>query len=129
MPVVTNRAFASALNTAINVGVERGLRMDRTDEEFRGLSQKVVGFIPDSKEKLDRVIAAFLDTTFPFLDKASQHSQSSLQGIARLEPDRMLRLIHSLLASADVASGFGLLNQYGPALPEQLLGCGPFAGT
>ncbi|GJX90156.1 pectinesterase inhibitor 9-like protein [Tanacetum coccineum] len=50
---------------------------------------KVAGFIPDAKEKFDRVIAAFPDTTFPFLDKVSQHSQSSLQDIARLEPDRV----------------------------------------
>ncbi|GJT80333.1 hypothetical protein Tco_1054675 [Tanacetum coccineum] len=84
-----NRAFAGVLNTAISVGVERGLRMDRTDEEFRGLSLKVVGFILDAKEKFDRVIAAFPDTTFPFLDKVSQHSQSSLPDIARLEPDRV----------------------------------------
>nr|GEW36189.1 hypothetical protein [Tanacetum cinerariifolium] len=61
--------------------------MDRTDEEFRGLSQRVVGFILDAKEKFDRVVVAFLDTAFPFLDKLSQHSQSSLQDIARLEPD------------------------------------------
>ncbi|GKD89153.1 hypothetical protein Tco_1364660 [Tanacetum coccineum] len=72
----------------IGVGVEHGLRMDQTDEEFRGLSQKVVGFIPDAKEKFDRVIVAFPNTTFPFLDMVSQHSQSSLQDIARLEPDR-----------------------------------------
>ncbi|GJZ49148.1 hypothetical protein Tco_0603338 [Tanacetum coccineum] len=74
-----NRAFAGVLNTVISVGVERGLRMGRTDEEFRGLSQRVAGFIPDAKEKFDRVIAAFPDATFPFLDKVSQHSQSSLQ--------------------------------------------------
>ncbi|GKB89026.1 hypothetical protein Tco_0961298, partial [Tanacetum coccineum] len=54
-----NRAFAGVLNTAISVGVERGLRMGRTDEEFRGLSQRVTGFIPDAKEKFDRVTAAF----------------------------------------------------------------------
>ncbi|GKC51094.1 hypothetical protein Tco_1073839, partial [Tanacetum coccineum] len=84
-----NRAFAGVLNTAISVRVERGLRMDRTDEEFRGLSQKVAGFIPNAKEKFDRVIAAFPDITFPFLDKVSQHSQSSLQDIARLEPNRV----------------------------------------
>ncbi|GJV37696.1 hypothetical protein Tco_1410173 [Tanacetum coccineum] len=83
-----NRAFAGVLNTTIGVGVEHGLRMDQTDEEFRGLSQKVVGFIPDAKEKFDRVIVAFPNTTFPFLDMVSQHSQSSLQDIARLEPDR-----------------------------------------
>ncbi|GKC86844.1 hypothetical protein Tco_1147493, partial [Tanacetum coccineum] len=59
----------SQLEHPISVGVECGLRMDRTDEEFRGLSQRVAGFIPDAKEKFDRVIAAFPDTTFPFLDK------------------------------------------------------------
>ncbi|GJV73570.1 hypothetical protein Tco_1493565 [Tanacetum coccineum] len=64
-----NRAFAGVSNTAISVGVERGLRMGRTDEEFRGLSQRVVGFIPDAKEKFNRVIVAFTDTTFTFLDK------------------------------------------------------------
>ncbi|GKA93815.1 hypothetical protein Tco_0815801 [Tanacetum coccineum] len=53
-----NRVFAGVLNTAISVGVERGLRKDRTDEEFRRLL-------------------------------VSQHSQSSLQDIARLEPDRV----------------------------------------
>ncbi|GJR26333.1 hypothetical protein Tco_1102565 [Tanacetum coccineum] len=53
-----NRAFAGVLNTAISVGVERGLRMGRTDEEFRGLSQRVTGFIPDAKEKLQINITA-----------------------------------------------------------------------
>ncbi|GJS31305.1 hypothetical protein Tco_0491925 [Tanacetum coccineum] len=86
----------------ISVGVERGLRMDRTDEEFRGLSQKVAGFIPDAKEKFDRVIAAFPDTTFPFLDKVSQHSQSSLQDIARLEPDRVTSSHHTSSVAASL---------------------------
>ncbi|GJR12086.1 hypothetical protein Tco_0794738 [Tanacetum coccineum] len=33
-----NQAFAGVLNTAISIGVERRLRMDRTDEEFRGVT-------------------------------------------------------------------------------------------
>ncbi|GKA93454.1 hypothetical protein Tco_0815440 [Tanacetum coccineum] len=70
-----NQAFTGVLNTAISVGVERRLRMDRTDEEFRGLSQKVVGFIPDAK--------------------------SSLQDITRLEPDRVT---YSHQTSSDAAS-------------------------
>ncbi|GJY32390.1 hypothetical protein Tco_0415885 [Tanacetum coccineum] len=97
-----NRAFASVLNTAISVGVERGLRMDRTDEEFRGLSQRVAGFIPDAKEKFDRVVTAFPDTTFPFLDKVSLHSQSSLQGIALLEPDRVTPSSHPSSATVSL---------------------------
>ncbi|GJU08082.1 putative reverse transcriptase domain-containing protein [Tanacetum coccineum] len=84
-----NQAFAGVLNMAISVGVERGLHMDHTDEEFMELSQRFVGFIPDAKEKFDRVVAAFPDTTFLFLDKVSQNSQSSLQYIARLEPDKV----------------------------------------
>ncbi|GJT58619.1 hypothetical protein Tco_1002152 [Tanacetum coccineum] len=55
-----NREFTGVLNMEISVGVERGLRMDRTDEEFKELSQRVVGFIPDA---------------------------NSLKDIARLEPD------------------------------------------
>ncbi|GJR07259.1 hypothetical protein Tco_0530243 [Tanacetum coccineum] len=85
-----------------SVGVERGLRMDRTDEEFRGLSQRVAGFIPDAKEKFDRVIVAFPDTTFPFLDKVSQNSQSSLQDIARLEPDRVTSSHQTSFATASL---------------------------
>ncbi|GJZ52614.1 hypothetical protein Tco_0607129 [Tanacetum coccineum] len=85
-----NRAFAGVLNTAISVGGKRGLHMDHTDEDFRELSQRVNGFIPDAKEKFDIVVDAFPATTFPFLDKVSQNSQSSLQDIARLEPDRIM---------------------------------------
>ncbi|GJX27537.1 hypothetical protein Tco_0233833 [Tanacetum coccineum] len=59
-----NWAFAGVLNTAISVGVERRLRMDRT-------------------------VAAFLDTAFPFLNRVSQNYQSPLQDIARLKPDRV----------------------------------------
>ncbi|GJZ06097.1 hypothetical protein Tco_0539890 [Tanacetum coccineum] len=90
------------VETKSYVGVERGLRMDRTDEEFKGLSQEVAGFIPDAKEKFDRVIVAFPHTTFPFLDKVSQHSQSSLQDIARLEPDRMTLSSHPSSATASL---------------------------
>ncbi|GJZ50784.1 hypothetical protein Tco_0605299 [Tanacetum coccineum] len=97
-----NRAFVGLLNTTISIGVYCGLRMDRTDEEFKGLSQRVAGFIPDAKEKFDRVIAAFPDTTFPFLDKVSQHSQSSLQDIAQLKPDRVTSSHQTSYATASL---------------------------
>ncbi|GJS82148.1 hypothetical protein Tco_0748689, partial [Tanacetum coccineum] len=47
------------------------------------------GFIPNANEKFDRVVAAFLDTAFPFLNRVSQNYQSPLQDIARLKPDRV----------------------------------------
>ncbi|GJW03689.1 hypothetical protein Tco_1562545 [Tanacetum coccineum] len=44
-------------------------RFLKISEFNRAFAVRVAGFIPDAKEKFDRVIAAFLDTTFPFLDK------------------------------------------------------------
>nr|GEV52359.1 hypothetical protein [Tanacetum cinerariifolium] len=95
-------AFTGVLHTTISVGVQRGLRMDRTDEELRELSQKVAGFISDAKEKFDGVIVAFPNTTFLFLDKESQHSQSSLQDIAQLEPGRVTPSSQSSSATASL---------------------------
>ncbi|GJT50706.1 hypothetical protein Tco_0976863 [Tanacetum coccineum] len=68
------------------------IEKEKIEEELVGTKSQLehlAGFIPDAKEKFDRVVVAFPDTTFPFLDKVSQHSQSSLQDIARLEPDRV----------------------------------------
>ncbi|GKA27238.1 ribonuclease H-like domain-containing protein [Tanacetum coccineum] len=42
-----NQAFSGMLNTAISVGVECGLRMDRTDEEFKGSLQAIARLEPD----------------------------------------------------------------------------------
>ncbi|GKD42967.1 hypothetical protein Tco_1267612 [Tanacetum coccineum] len=102
-----NQVFAGVLNTSISVGVERGLYMDHTDEKFRGLSHKVAGFISDAKEKFDRVIAAFPDTTFPFLDKTSsaatslranthiRHSTSSFGTFGHTSTPELLGIMHS----------------------------------
>ncbi|GKC02179.1 hypothetical protein Tco_0993789 [Tanacetum coccineum] len=56
-----NQAFTGVLAMAISVGVERGLRMDPSDMQFKELSQRV-----------------------------SQSSQSSLQDIARPKPDKVV---------------------------------------
>nr|GFD27959.1 hypothetical protein [Tanacetum cinerariifolium] len=68
--------------------VQRGLRMDCIDEEFMKLSQRVVGFILDAKQKFNRVIVAF--------------PNSSLQDIARLEPDRMAPSHQTSLATTSL---------------------------
>ncbi|GKD07444.1 hypothetical protein Tco_1187129, partial [Tanacetum coccineum] len=64
-----NWAFTGVLNTAISVGVECGLCMDRIDEEFKELSQRVDGFIPNAQEKFDGAVATFSQTNFPFLNR------------------------------------------------------------
>ncbi|GJZ62385.1 hypothetical protein Tco_0618522, partial [Tanacetum coccineum] len=97
-----NQKFLGVLNTAISVGVNLGLCMDHTDEEFRGLSQRVADFIPDAKEKFDRVVVAFPDTTFLFLGMVSQNSHSSLQVITQLEPDRVTSSYQTSSATASL---------------------------
>ncbi|GKC13285.1 hypothetical protein Tco_1010067 [Tanacetum coccineum] len=99
-----NQKFLGVLNTAISVGVNLGLCMDHTDEEFRGLSQRVADFIPDAKEKFDRVVVAFPDTTFLFLGMVSQNSHSSLQVITQLEPDRVTSSYQTSSATASLSS-------------------------
>ncbi|GJZ87366.1 retrovirus-related pol polyprotein from transposon TNT 1-94 [Tanacetum coccineum] len=134
-----NRAFAGVLNTAISVGVECGLRMDYIDEELRGLSHRVYGFILDAKEKFDRVVAAFPDTTFPFLGKTSsttvslranthiRHSTSSSGTFGHTSTLENSKKKKKFVEKGDRCLdlyGPGLLDQYDPTLSEQLPGCG-----
>nr|GEV09280.1 hypothetical protein [Tanacetum cinerariifolium] len=68
----------------------------------QGVIKIVDGFIPDAKEKFDRAVAAFPATTFLFLDQVSQNSQTSLQDIARLEPDRVMPPHQTFSATASL---------------------------
>ncbi|GKA25010.1 hypothetical protein Tco_0711043 [Tanacetum coccineum] len=67
--------------------VEEELVKTKSQLELR---KRVDGFILDAQEKFDSSVDAFFATTFPFLDKVSQSSQSSLQDITRLEPDKVV---------------------------------------
>ncbi|GJV18263.1 hypothetical protein Tco_1363586 [Tanacetum coccineum] len=87
------------VETKSYVGVERGLCMDRTDKEFRGLSQEVAGFILDFTPLVRRFLKS---SVFNQALRVSQHSQSSLQDIARLEPDRVTPSSHPSSATASL---------------------------
>ncbi|GJU46551.1 hypothetical protein Tco_1203817 [Tanacetum coccineum] len=84
--------------------IEEELVETKSQLEHRGreLSQRVVDFIPDAKKEFDRVVAAFPDTTFPFLDKVSQISQSSFRDITRLEFDKLTSSHQTSYATASL---------------------------
>ncbi|GJR88827.1 hypothetical protein Tco_0212838 [Tanacetum coccineum] len=77
-------SICGVLNTEISVGVERGLHMGRTDEEFRGLSQRVAGFIPELRRNIAQLEP----------DRVTPSSQpSSATGIMRTSTRRTLLII------------------------------------
>ncbi|GKC31961.1 hypothetical protein Tco_1039255 [Tanacetum coccineum] len=82
-------SIASFFQSDFTTLVRRFLKSSEFNRTFAGVLDTAISVRVEPKEKFDRAIAAFPDTTFPFLDKVSQHSQSFLLDIARLEPDRV----------------------------------------
>ncbi|PWA85050.1 hypothetical protein CTI12_AA154860 [Artemisia annua] len=75
-----SRAFASVINLGVSRGVERGLRMGRTETQFQDISRRISHFVPRAKKKLDDAMTgvkkklddamtAFPTQAFPFFDK------------------------------------------------------------
>nr|GEX49348.1 retrotransposon Orf1 [Tanacetum cinerariifolium] len=62
-------ALACVASLGINYGVERGLRMGRTDVEFKATAQKVFNFHVGIKADFDKALNDFPTTPFPFLSK------------------------------------------------------------
>ena len=85
-----SQAFASVINLGVSGGLERGLRMGRSETQFQDISQRVSHFVPGAKKKLDDAMTAFPTQAFPFFDKVVQSAASDLQDIAQLEPDKVV---------------------------------------
>ncbi|GJU76410.1 hypothetical protein Tco_1273480 [Tanacetum coccineum] len=62
--------------------VRRFLKSGEFNQDFAGVLNTEISV------GVERVVAVFSTTTFPFLDKVSQNSKSSLHDIARLEPHK-----------------------------------------
>ncbi|GKB92053.1 hypothetical protein Tco_0964325 [Tanacetum coccineum] len=62
-------ALAHVASLGINYGVERGLRMGRTDVEFEAVVQKVSNFRVGAKADFDKALDDFPTTPFPFFSK------------------------------------------------------------
>ncbi|PWA48008.1 hypothetical protein CTI12_AA393550 [Artemisia annua] len=85
-----NQALARVAALAVSSGVERGLRMGRTESQFQDVSRMVSNFIPGAEKKFDDVVAALPTQAFPFFSKVSQSAENNLQDIAKLEPDKIV---------------------------------------
>ncbi|GKE40769.1 hypothetical protein Tco_1464174, partial [Tanacetum coccineum] len=77
-------ALACVASLGKNYGVDRGLRMGRTDAEFEADVQKVSNFHVGVKVDFDKALDDFPTTPFPFLSKIVAASEGSLSDVAQL---------------------------------------------
>ena len=85
-----SQAFARVIHLGVSTGVERGLRMGRTETQFQDISRRVSHFVPGAEEKFNDAMTAFPTQAFPFFDKVAQSARSDLRDIAQLEPDEVV---------------------------------------
>ncbi|GKF27493.1 hypothetical protein Tco_0083387 [Tanacetum coccineum] len=70
-------ALARVASLGINYGVERGLRMRRTDVEFEAAIQKVSNFDASAKAYFEKALVDFPTMPFPFVSKIDAASKST----------------------------------------------------
>ncbi|GKE80913.1 hypothetical protein Tco_1550913, partial [Tanacetum coccineum] len=92
-------ALARVASLGINYGVERGLRMGRTDVEFEAAVQKVSNFHAGAKADFDKALVDFSITLFPFLSKIIAASGGTLSDVAQILPDKFVRSATSVFVA------------------------------
>ncbi|GJV01747.1 hypothetical protein Tco_1335316 [Tanacetum coccineum] len=84
-----NFAFARVLYLGITSGVERGLRMGRTDVAFEEAAQNVSNFFVGAQAEFDKAVTAFPSTNFPFLSKVVV--AVGVSEVVNIQPDKIVR--------------------------------------
>ncbi|GJY63115.1 hypothetical protein Tco_0464575 [Tanacetum coccineum] len=89
-------ALARVASLGINYGIERGLRMGRTDVEFEAAVQKVSNFHAGAMADFDKALVDFPTTPFPFLSKIVAAFGGTLFDVAQILLDKFVRLATSV---------------------------------
>nr|GEY37830.1 hypothetical protein [Tanacetum cinerariifolium] len=116
-----NRAFAGVLNTAISSSLQDIARL----EPGKVMPPYQTSYATSSLRANTHVRHSTSSSGTFGHTSTSGHLKKKKKSVE----NEVLRIIYALPASADVASGLGLLDQYGPVLSKQLLGCGKRART
>ncbi|GKB35122.1 hypothetical protein Tco_0880064 [Tanacetum coccineum] len=97
-------AHAYVASLGINYGIERGLRMGRTDVEFEVASQKVSNFHVGAKADFDKALVDFPSTSFPFLGKIIAVAGGTLPEVTQVLPDKHIRSVTSVPVAPPIAN-------------------------
>ncbi|GKA88789.1 hypothetical protein Tco_0810553 [Tanacetum coccineum] len=87
-----SRLQGELLSLTANAGFERGLHMDRTQEQFDVALKKISHFVPGAHSRLIKATLLVATTDYPFQNKVVAHSAQPLSDIVDLKPDRLAHL-------------------------------------
>nr|GEV61842.1 hypothetical protein [Tanacetum cinerariifolium] len=97
-------ALAHVVSLGINYAVERGLRIGRTNVEFKAAVQKVSNFHVGAKADFDKALDDFPTTPFPFLSKIVATSECGLPDVAQILSDKFAHSATSVTVASSSAS-------------------------
>nr|GEU56883.1 hypothetical protein [Tanacetum cinerariifolium] len=97
-------ALVRVASLGINYGVEKGLRMGRTDAEFEVAAQKVSNFHIGAKADFDRALVDFPTTPFPFLGKIVAGAGGTHFEVIQVLPDKHSRSPTSVPVAPPIAN-------------------------
>ncbi|GKC12736.1 hypothetical protein Tco_1009518, partial [Tanacetum coccineum] len=83
-------ALAHVVSLGINYGVERGLRMGRTNADFEAAAKKFSNFHIGAEADFNKAFVAFPTTPFPFLDKVVAAAGGALSKVTQILPDKLV---------------------------------------
>nr|GEY31171.1 reverse transcriptase domain-containing protein [Tanacetum cinerariifolium] len=83
-------AFAHVSSLGINYGVERGLRMGRSNADFEAAARKVSNFHIGVEADFNKALVAFPTTLFPFLGKVASAAGGALFEVTQILSDKLV---------------------------------------
>ncbi|GJW16603.1 hypothetical protein Tco_0024039 [Tanacetum coccineum] len=86
-----SRVQGELLSLAVSAGLECGLSMHRTKDEFADVLKKMVNFMPGAQERLAEASLLVAQTDYAFLNKISEHAVEPLSVILQLELEKLVR--------------------------------------
>ncbi|GJX08468.1 hypothetical protein Tco_0196400, partial [Tanacetum coccineum] len=86
-------ALARVASLGIASSVERGLRMGRTDAEFKMVAQNVSNFSIGAEAEFNKALSALSSTPFPFLGKVAAAAGGALSEVTHILLDKIFCLV------------------------------------
>ncbi|GJZ93846.1 hypothetical protein Tco_0666049 [Tanacetum coccineum] len=105
-----NATLSRILTFSITSRVERGLRMGRTNFEFKEASQKVSNFLLGAEVEFNKVVVALPSISFHFLTKIANAAGGALSDVVNVQPDKIVRSTvnaHAPVTSLPTGETFG----------------------
>nr|GEY26948.1 hypothetical protein [Tanacetum cinerariifolium] len=96
------------LSLPVNVGSERGLRLNRNEEQLDEVIKKISKFVPGAQDKLAKATPLIATIKYPYMYKVVDHIDRPLSALTNLESDRLIRQVLAYTSRVVVVSPLSL---------------------